>query len=174
MATFKNFTRPAAWGTRNYERTSGFFKPCVQWLKSQQLFCYINYHFQWYFWQLKWTWDINTKKYAIHKHWCFSSQPSVRRPRLFMPPTSKKLMGAYWFGVVRSSRIVHARVLKFHIIMDSPWNNSWHTFFLSCPTPFLEVCPFEKIRIKSDACHILWIVRARVLKFHTWIPHGKK
>ena len=24
-----------------------------------------------------------------------------------------------------------------------------------------------------DACHILWTVRDRVLKFHVWIPHGK-
>ena len=24
-----------------------------------------------------------------------------------------------------------------------------------------------------DACHILWIVHARILKFHIWIPHGK-
>ena len=24
-----------------------------------------------------------------------------------------------------------------------------------------------------DACHILWTMHARVLKFHRWIPHGK-
>ena len=24
-----------------------------------------------------------------------------------------------------------------------------------------------------DACHILWTVHARVLKYHIWIPHGK-
>ena len=27
--------------------------------------------------------------------------------------------------------------------------------------------------MKSDACHILGTVRARVLKFHIWIPRGK-
>ena len=27
--------------------------------------------------------------------------------------------------------------------------------------------------MKSDACHILRTVHARVLKFHVWIPHGK-
>ena len=57
--------------------------------------------------------------------------------------------------------------------MDSSWKNSWCTFFLSELSPFLELCPFEKIRTKSDACHILWTVYARVLKFHVWIPHGK-
>ena len=40
-------------------------------------------------------------------------------------------------------------------------------------SPFLELCPFEKIRMKSNACHILRTVHARVLKFHIWIPHGK-
>ena len=48
-----------------------------------------------------------------------------------------------------------------------------HIFFLSELSPFLELCPFEKIRMKSDACHILHTVHARVLKFHIWIPHGK-
>ena len=48
-----------------------------------------------------------------------------------------------------------------------------HVFFLSELSPFLELCPFEKIRMKSDACLILRTVHARVLKFHIWIPHGK-
>ena len=46
-------------------------------------------------------------------------------------------------------------------------------FFLSELSPFLELCPFEKIRMKSDACHILWTMHARLLKCHIWIPHGK-
>ena len=46
-------------------------------------------------------------------------------------------------------------------------------FFLSELSPFLELCPFENIRMKSDACHILLTVHARVLKFRIWIPHGK-
>ena len=58
--------------------------------------------------------------------------------------------------------------------MDSSWKNSWDTFFfLSELSPFLELCPFEKIRLKFDACHILWTLHARVLKFHIWIPHGR-
>ena len=48
-----------------------------------------------------------------------------------------------------------------------------HIFFLSEFFHFLELCPFEKITMKSDACHILRTVHARVLKFHIWIPHGK-
>ena len=73
---------------------------------------------------------------------------------------------------VCSSSTVLARVLKFHIwicygkIFDAG-------FFLSALSPSLELCPLEKIRTKSDACHILWTVHARALKFHIWIPHGK-
>ena len=48
-----------------------------------------------------------------------------------------------------------------------------HIFFLSKFCPFLELCPFEKIRMKSDACHILWTVHAMVFKFYIWIPHGQ-
>ena len=67
---------------------------------------------------------------------------------------------------------VHARVLKFHIWF--PHGKIANAHFFSCPSsPFLELCPFEKIRMKSGACHILWTVHARVLKFHIWIPHGK-
>ena len=102
-------------------------------------------------------------------------------PTLFMPPTSKKLREHTDFRLsvracihlcIRSSKTVRDRVLKFH--MDSSWKNSWYNFFfLSELSPFLELCPFEKIKMKSDACHILWTVHARVLKFHIWIPHGK-
>ena len=51
---------------------------------------------------------------------------------------------------------------------------SIHVFF-SCPSylPFWSHAPFNKVRMKSDACHILLTVHARVLKFHIWIPHGK-
>ena len=74
---------------------------------------------------------------------------------------------------IHSSKTVHARVLKFHIWIPHGKIVDGHFFFLSEFCPFLELCPFEKIRMKSDACHILWTVHARVLKFHIWIPHGK-
>ena len=32
------------------------------------------------------------------------------------------------------------------------------------------VCPFVTL---FDACHILWTLHTRVLKFHIWIPHGQ-
>ena len=67
---------------------------------------------------------------------------------------------------------VHARVLKFHLW--SPHGKLADPYyFLSELSPFLELCTFEKNRMKSDAYHILWTVHARVLKFHIWIPHGK-
>ena len=71
-----------------------------------------------------------------------------------MPPTSKKGLGLSVHPSVLSSKTVHARVLKFHIWI--PHGNIADTlFFLSELSPFLELCPFEKIRMKSDPCHIL-------------------
>ena len=92
-----------------------------------------------------------------------------------MPPTSKKLKGYVGYGLsmrasVHSSRSMHASVLKFHIWIPM---EKYLFFFLSELSPFLELCPFENIRMKSDACLILWTVHARVLKFHIWISHGK-
>ena len=86
-----------------------------------------------------------------------------------------------WWGILVSGcpcvrlwwRTVHARVLKFHIWIPRGKIADTHFFFLSELSPFMELCPFEKIRMKSDACHILWAVHARVLKFHIWILHGK-
>ena len=56
---------------------------------------------------------------------------------------------------IRSSRTVHARVLKFHIWV--PYGKIADTcfFFLSKLSPFLELFPFEKIKMESDAWHIL-------------------
>ena len=109
------------------------------------------------------TWRI-TENYTALWYW----------GKLVMPPTSKKLTGHIGFGLCDCPLKNHA-CQGFEIsYMDSSWKNIWHTFF-SCPelSPFLELCPFEKIWTKSHACHILWTVHARVLKFHIWIPHGK-
>ena len=101
-------------------------------------------------------------------------------------PNLKEVEGAYWFRVVRPSMhlfltlfdachilwIVLARVLKFQIwILHGKIAD---THFFSCPSflPFW-IPLWKKNRMKSDACHILWTVHARVLKFHIWIPHGK-
>ena len=71
------------------------------------------------------------------------------------------------------SRNMHARVLKFHIWI--PHGKIFDTRFFPCLSylPFWSYAPLNKIRRKSDACHILRTVHARVLKFHIWIPHGK-
>ena len=74
---------------------------------------------------------------------------------------------------VHSSRTMRARVLTFHIWIPHGKIVEHVFFFLSELSPFLELCPFEKIRMKSDACHILQTVHANVLTFHIWIPHGK-
>ena len=74
---------------------------------------------------------------------------------------------------MHSSKTMHARVLKFHTWIPHGKIADTHFLFLSELTPFLELCPFEKLRMKSDACHILWTMHARVLKFHIWVPHGK-
>ena len=88
-------------------------------------------------------------------------------------PNFKEVDGAYWFRIVSLSRTVHARVLKFHIWI--PHGKIFDAGFFSCPTylPFWNYAPLNKIWMKPDACHILWTVHARVLKFHIWIPHGK-
>ena len=74
---------------------------------------------------------------------------------------------------IRSSRTVHARILKFNIWI--PHGKIFDAHFFSCLSylPFWSYAPLNKMRMKSDACHILWTVHARVFKFHIWIPHGK-
>ena len=102
--------------------------------------------------------------------------------RSFLCPNFKEVDGAYWFRVVHACfRGVLASVRQepcmlgfWNFIYGSSRKNSWLMYsFLSKLSPFLELCPFEKIRKKSDACRILRTVHARVLKFHIWIPHGK-
>ena len=98
--------------------------------------------------------------------------------QVIMPPTSKKLQEHIGFGLsvhacIYLSKTVHARVLKFHVWIPHGKIVDTLFFFLSELSPFLKLCPFEKIKTKSDACHILWTVHARVLKFHIWIPRGK-
>ena len=62
-------------------------------------------------------------------------------------PNFKQIDGAYWFRVVRasirSSKTVHARVLKFHIWIPHGKIFDARFFFLSELSPFLELCPFE-------------------------------
>ena len=68
---------------------------------------------------------------------------------------------------------MHARVLNFHIWI--PHGKVFDAHFFSCPSyrPFWSYDPLNKIRMKSDACHILCTMHARVLKFQIWIPDGK-
>ena len=70
-----------------------------------------------------------------------------------MPPTLKKLTGHIGFGLcvhscmhlsVRSSRAVHASVLKFYIWI--PHGKIADTHFFSCPSyfPFWSYAPMKK------------------------------
>ena len=86
---------------------------------------------------------------------------------IFMPQLRRSWRSILVLGCVSVhpfARTVHARILKFH--MWIPYGEIADTLFLSELSPFLELCRFEEIRIKSDACHILWAQHARVLKFH--------
>ena len=96
--------------------------------------------------------------------------------RTIYAPNFEEVDGAYWFRVVRACVRQERCMLGF-------WNFIYgflmekyltHVFFL-VPSylPFWSYAPLNKIRMKSDACHFLWTVHARVLKFHIWIPHGK-
>ena len=73
--------------------------------------------------------------------------------RSYYAPNFEEVDGAYWFRVVRpsvcSSRTMHARVLKCHIWIPHGKIADPYFFFLSVLSPFLELCPFEKIRMKS-------------------------
>ena len=94
-----------------------------------------------------------------------------------MPATSKKLTGHIGFGLsvrasVCSSKTVYARVLKFHIWIPHE-KYLMHIFSCQSYLPFWSYALLNKIRLKSDACQILWTVHARVLKFHIWISRGK-
>ena len=69
-----------------------------------------------------------------------------------MHPTLKQLTGHICFGLsvslcvrasIRSSKTVHARVLKFHIWIPHGKIFEARFFFLSKLSPFLELCPFE-------------------------------
>ena len=104
-------------------------------------------------------------------------------------PNFEEADGAYWLCVhasvrlsVRSSRTVHSRFLKFHIWISHGKIAYTRLLFVCllcfffCPRYLLfwtPVMPVWKIRMKSDACHILRIVYARGLKFHIWSSHGK-
>ena len=74
---------------------------------------------------------------------------------------------------IRLSKTVHARILKFHIWI--PHGKIADTRFFPCPSylPFWSYASLKKIRKKSGACHILWTVHTRVLKFHIWISRRK-
>ena len=75
----------------------------------------------------------------------FDASVNVCKATFIMPPTLKKLTGHIGFGLsVRSSRTVHARVLKFHIWIPHGKTVEACFFFLSELSPFLELCPFEK------------------------------
>ena len=77
---------------------------------------------------------------------------------LVMLPASKKLTGHIGFGLcerasvrasVRSSRTVHARVLKFHIWIP---HGEIADVLLSELSPFLELYPFEN---NQNGFHLL-------------------
>ena len=120
--------------------------------------------------------------YEVARSWNCGKAPRD----IIMPQTSMKLTVHIGFRLcvrasvrpwvrvsIHSSRTMHARVLKFHIWI--PHGKYFTLFFFPCPSylPFWSYARLNKIQMKSDACHILWTVHARVLKFHIWIAQGK-
>ena len=113
------------------------------------------------------------------RQWPWNLVCSIGCSNIFYAPNLEDVDWAYWFLVVRAC--VRAS-LHQELCLLGFWNfiYGFHMekkltifFFLSELSPFLELCPFEKIWMKSDACHILQTMHARVLKFHIWVPHGK-
>ena len=91
-----------------------------------------------------------------------------------MPPTSKKLRGLIGFGLsvrvsVRSSRPVHARVLKFHIWI--PHGNTADTRFYAPHFEEVEghiglgLCVSLSMRVLLRS----GTVRDMILKFYTYV-----
>ena len=67
--------------------------------------------------------------------------------------------------------IVQCIIKKKKKILCPQLQRSWQGILVSCcPCVCACMCLFVTL---FDACHILWTVHARVLKFHRWIPHGK-
>ena len=70
----------------------------------------------------------------------------------YYAPNFKEIDGAYWFRVVRacirlcirSSRTVHARVLKFHIWIPHGKIVDAHFFSCPCCLPFWSYAPLKK------------------------------
>ena len=95
-----------------------------------------------------------------------------------MPPTLKQLGSILLLGCrvsVRHAfdachilRTVHVRVLKFYVWI-SHGKIAHPCFFLSELSAFLELCPFEKIRMKSCQQDISKSVWARDLKLNQLI-----
>ena len=129
---------------------------------------------------------FNVRPNLLWQHWRFFVQ-LLTPTNLQMPNMRYILLDLLcpqlrknWWGILvsgcacaRSWKNVHARILKFHIWIPHGKIVETRFFFLSELSPFLELCPFEKIKTISDICHILWTVHTRIFKFHKWIPHGK-
>ena len=93
---------------------------------------------------------------SLATHWTHSedSDQTGRMPRLI------------WFFTGRTfSLLVWSHIWIPH------WKIADTCFFLVWVISLSGVMPLWKIQ--SDACHILWAVHARVLKFLIWVPHGK-
>ena len=101
--------------------------------------------------------------------WVFAVVTGLYAPNFF------EVDGAYRFRVVASVWPEPCMLGFWNFIYGFLTEKYLTHFFFSCPSYLLfwSYAPFEKIRMKSDACHILWTVHARVLKFRIWIPHGK-
>ena len=93
-------------------------------------------------------------------------------PFLELCPFEKKNQNGIWC----MPHLMNRACYDFEIsCMDSAWKNNWPVFFffLSDVSPFLELCPFEKIRMKSCQQDISKIVWARGLKLGQLIGDGK-
>ena len=139
-------------------------------------------------------WNMSTAFYATaasarreHRAFVFSVFPSVDQVLSYILKTLSRLrflskvesqdllMVASWYFIwdcisMGQKKKMCVEYFSIGFLMEKYLK---HVFFCPELSPFLEVCPFEKIQTKSDACHIVWTVYARVLKFHIWIPHGK-
>ena len=96
--------------------------------------------------------------------WCPCLRLGKKKTKKFLfPETLPTLL--FW-GLLQMF-LGHLRIF-FYLC---PQLRGWRGILVSrCPCVHPFMCPFLTL---FDACHILWILHASLLKFHIRIPHGK-
>ena len=99
----------------------------------------------------------------------------------YAPNTMEKLKGHIAFGVcacvracVRPSVTKFIKIQFWNSYMDSSSKNNWHVFFKSALSPFVELCPFQRVILKFCNQDISKTITAMSFKLGQLIEHNEK